>query len=460
MNDETEKLPPQRPAEGAPSLNSITIPQPRAAKEESPLLSGSVLNSLAFGLANAPASDVDLRMGFTLPVPEHQRPEFDELVKIHAHAVVLGERGQVEKRKADLRRNATAEAELRAEKHAADLEKLDARSKRLDAFLMEPPSGQRYDVQNLLPGDGNSTLCAPKKIGKTTMMGEVIRSFADGEPFLAQFAVQPAVVGVWDYEMGDDQHRIWLGDLGIRNTRNVHRLSLRGVGPSFRSEEFRKWAVEWLRSRGIQVWILDPAHRAATGYSGTTRDPNEAVQEFTEELERVKEEAGVRNIVLPIHTGLHGEHARGAARWGDWPDAIWTLKKDDAGLRTLSAEGRDVDLPETPLCFDRETRLLTVSPFDSFAHEYRPTDVDRVCRWLRENPGVRPSKNLIIQKLRMGHSKGAAAIEEAESEGRILIRKGPRNSHQLWLPEEWDAHEREQKEASNPILGDQAGAGS
>ncbi|MFD9906555.1 AAA family ATPase [Streptomyces sp. NPDC059063] len=336
-----------------------------------------------------------------------------------------------------------AERRIREEKNALTFDKLNARSFVLGDFLAVPDEGPKYAIDSLLPTDGNATLVAPKKVGKTTFLGNVLRSFADGEPFLSRLATAPASVALWNYEMSDRQQKTWLRDVGVRNTSSAHVLGLRGIALSLRFEAYEEWAVQWLASRGIQAWIIDPAHRAMTGFVSKT-DPNEAVQAFTETLDRIKERSGVRNIVMAVHTGLNGEHARGASRWGDWPDAIWTYAKDEHGVRSLKAEGRDVLVDETPLVYDRETRRLSM-PGAGFAQPsaYKVSDTDRLCTWLKSNPGEHPSKRLTAEVLRIRPEAAALAFEVGELDRRLTIRPGARNSHVAWLTEDWQQHERE-----------------
>lgn len=330
--------------------------------------------------------------------------------------------------------------QFEAQKHAADLDRLAARSHRLDEFLALDFPGPTYAVDALLPHKGNAILQAPKKAGKTTTRDNLVRAFVDGEPFLGTYRVEPGVVGVWDYEMEDQQQHDWFRDAGIHNTEGMHLLMLKGEGFSLASEESRDWAVQWLRDRGVQVWVLDPAHVAMRGFRSRGGDPNDAVIEFTEAVDEVKQRAGVRNVSVYIHTGLTGDHARSAARWQDWPDAIWTLKRQEDGTRTLGAEGRDVELGDTPLLYDRVTRHLSMDSFASPARTYKPSHVDNICAWLRNHPDEHPSKLRVVTALRdngyaIRNEDAKVAFELGEAEGRFEIRPGPHRSHRLHLTE-------------------------
>ncbi|MER6639997.1 AAA family ATPase [Streptomyces microflavus] len=367
----------------------------------------------------------------------------EALIAADVHARRVREGAEYELFKREVRRHADAL------EHESDIDALNARSRSLTEFLAEKPAGSpRYDIAELLPVEGNFTLLAAKKTGKTTTTVELVRAVADGEPFLGRFQITdgPGNVAVWDYEMSEDQLREWIRDAGVRNTGNVYVLSLRGIYASLRTPATREWAVKWLRDRQIRVWVLDPAHRAMTGFT-TQSDPNDAVLEFTETLEQIKREAGVRNIGLPIHTGIRGDHARGASRWGDWPDAIWTLKKDESGRRTLQAEGRDVNLQPADLQMDPNTRRLSVPVFATATSVYQGTsDVDKLCMWLASNPGKHPSKRGVALALGVSQGKAATVMELAEDAERIVVQPGPRRSHRAWLPEHWKAEEKARQE--------------
>ncbi|MFJ4821094.1 AAA family ATPase [Streptomyces sp. NPDC088801] len=341
------------------------------------------------------------------------------------------------------------DAKFAAEKYGSSLDKLDARGRRLDVFLKEPPAADKYDLDKLIPHHGNVTIEAAKKSGKTTFSGNLALSFADGMPFLGVYEVKArSVMGIWDYEMNDDQFRDWFKDVDITHTDMVEVLPLRGANLSLRSPEMQDWAVQWLRDRNVEVWVVDPAHPAMLGFTAKG-DPNDAILEFTMTLDQIKDRAGVRNIVMPIHTGLSTEYARGGARWGDWPDAVWTLTKDDdTEVRSLKANGRDVNLRETELAFDPLTRHLTVSGHAGGGGQgVRMTLADALVRWLMDNPGKQPSKRVVAAELHISQENAATAMETAELHGRIvMVRKGKRGDR-AWLPEDYRAHIEERNAA-------------
>jgi len=64
------------------------------------------------------------------------------------------------------------------------------------------------------------------------------------------------------------------------------------------------------------------------------------------------------------HMGHAGERSRGDSRLRDWPDAEWRMMResdDPASARYITAYGRDVNIPESRLSFDAETRRLMIA---------------------------------------------------------------------------------------------------
>jgi len=64
------------------------------------------------------------------------------------------------------------------------------------------------------------------------------------------------------------------------------------------------------------------------------------------------------------HMGHTGERSRGDSRLRDWPDVEWRLVRQDddpASPRFISAYGRDVEIRESRLEYDPQTRHLTIA---------------------------------------------------------------------------------------------------
>ena len=140
---------------------------------------------------------------------------------------------------------------------------------------------------------------------------------------------------------------------------DVFVINLRGRrNPMSHPEDRAELAAE-LKRRGCEVLLVDPFGRA---FTGTDQDSNSQVAPYLADLDLfARTEVGASELVLSVHAGWSGERSRGASALEDWPDAIWTMTKDaDSGRRFLAAIGRDVDLAETALDYDIDTRHLSI----------------------------------------------------------------------------------------------------
>lgn len=241
----------------------------------------------------------------------------------------------------------------------------------LDEFLSIEDPPQRYRLEGLWPLGGRVMLAAQFKAGKTTLVGNLVRSLVDGDPFLDQFAVERLAddrrVVIIDDELDQRMIRSWLRDQGIANTRAAAILPLRGnlasfdiLDPAVRSQ----WATA-LRQAGADVVVLDCLAPLldALGLS-EDKEAGQLLVAFDELLG----EAGASEAVVVHHMGHSGERTRGASRLRDWPDVEWRLvrekgedgENDPAAPRYFSAYGRDVDISESALQFDPATRRLSL----------------------------------------------------------------------------------------------------
>lgn len=231
------------------------------------------------------------------------------------------------------------------------------------AYLAVEDDDEVWSLGDLLPEMGNATLTAAFKAGKSSTMGELVRSLCDGVPFLGRFA--PAAltgkVALWNYEISPPQQRRWLRDLDIANPERFVVLDLRGRRFPLVAPVVEDLAIQWLQEREVEWWIVDPFARAFVGCGD--ENSNSDVSVFLDTLDRIKQKAGVRQLVMPVHTGRPGigggeARARGAARLDDWPDVRWLLSKDEkTGERFFSAHGRDVDVAEGQVVMDARRRL-------------------------------------------------------------------------------------------------------
>jgi AAA domain len=276
-----------------------------------------------------------------------------------------GFRQAVEGRKNSLRIHAAAEAQLRSENAPAVPAPV-----RLDHLLAEPDEEIPWRIDGLWPARGRVMLAAQFKSGKTTMRDNLVRSLADGDPFLGSHHVTPVTDGtivVLDFEMSRNMLRAWLRDQGLRHPERVYVIPLRGCASAFDLlDDHRRaqWAA-LLRNLGAKVNTLDCLGPVLAAL-GIDENKSSDVGRFLAAYERLLGEAEIEEAMVVHHMGHSGERSRGTSRLRDWPDAEWKLiaDRDDedgsgTGIRYFSAFGRDVDIPETQLRYDRGTRHLS-----------------------------------------------------------------------------------------------------
>lgn len=286
----------------------------------------------------------------------------------------------------------------------------------LNEFLAVPDEPARYRVADLWPAGGRVVLAAQFKAGKTTMVGNLVRSLVDGTPFLGKYDVVPFTgrVVVLDDELDERMIRRWLRDQGIAYEAGAAVVSLRGrlssfdlLDPQVRSE----WAAA-LRDAGAAIVVLDCLAPILDSL-GLSEDKEAG--RFLVAFDELLKEAGVSEAIVIHHMGHSGERSRGASRLRDWPDVEWRLVReksedgemDPAAPRYFSAYGRDVDVPESRLTFETTTRHLEIA-----GGSRKNAAADRIIDEIREFLTLRPGAP-------------GAAIEAAlgEEHGRNNVRK-------------------------------------
>ena len=300
--------------------------------------------------------------------------------------------------------------------------------------LKLPEEEVDWTIENLIPTGANITLTAQYKAGKTTLINNLAKSLADGTKFLNYFkpANHTGRVVIFNYEVSENQYRRWMKDIAIENAGNVTLVHLRGKAVPMISDYVRKEVVETLQSLKCQTWIVDPFARAFTG-SGD-ENSNSDVGVFLDQLDIIKERAGVSNLILPVHTGRAQEfgidRARGATRIDDWADVRWLLKKTDDG-RFFSADGRDVMLEEQMLRFDPATRHLTLGGSDARTAKKQNLE-DLWVETVKANPGL--STSAICQLIGRGtDDKGLNAARKSALYYKRVKSNGV-GSATLWWP--------------------------
>lgn len=302
----------------------------------------------------------------------------------------------------------------------------------LSDFLAEEDPPAEYRIAGLLPVGGRAMLAAQFKSGKTTMVGNLLRSLADGDDFLNAYATRPAKVVLIDDEMDPRQLRRWLRSQQIRKTDHVKIVSLRGRVGAFAITNPDVRALWAERLRNAEVLIFDCLRPVLDALN---MDENHEAGRFLVAYDALLKEAGVGESVVVHHMGHGGDRSRGDSRLRDWPDVEWRLIRQGEAPnapRYFSAYGRDVDVPEVAITYDLTTRHLAVGHGNRVDAEDATVIAD-VLEVLAD--GTHQSRNRIEAALKDRHTQKTIrrALDAALSQGRITETPGPRGARMCQL---------------------------
>lgn len=314
----------------------------------------------------------------------------------------------------------------------------------LTQFLTVEDDEARYRVHGLLPAGGRIVLAAQYKAGKSSMVGNLVKAMADGEAFLDSFNVEKATrIVVIDDELDERQMRRWYREQAIQNTDAVRIVALRGrlstfdiIDPVTRAE----WAA---KIAGADVVILDCLRPILDALGlDENRDAGKFLVAFDALLAEIAalgtdEAAGPPDAVVVHHMGHGGARSRGDSRILDWPDATWTVTRENVedpnSPRYFSALGRDVRVGESLLEWTEATRHLSIvggGRADRGAGATRAL-MEKIVAFVTQNPNV-TGRGL---ELALGGNNTArrAALQLAVDEG-YLMRLSGENRGYKYIP--------------------------
>jgi hypothetical protein len=298
----------------------------------------------------------------------------------------------------------------------------------LTDFLAEPDAPHSYLIDGILPLDSTLLLAAQAKAGKTTFVTNLVRSLADGVPFLGRHAVAPFAgkVALIDLEMGTRMLKQWHRKQGIANTDRVVVFPMRGKATAFdiRDDAVRAEWARRLRAHDVKVLIIDCLRPLLDALN---LDENHEVGVILERLTRLITDADVPYLVLVHHMGHEHERARGDSSLLGWPAVLWKLTRDGE-TRFFSAEGRDVSEKEQALEYDDETRRLTVAGGTRSEVRVEAALIDVLDFIRREGPS---SQNAVVQDLQAkAHVKDVIkqALDRGVRTGQLAEGRGARGA--------------------------------
>ena len=232
----------------------------------------------------------------------------------------------------------------------------------LQNFLLIEDPDDAWRIHGLMPRDGLTLLSAPQKAGKTTLIGNLLRSLADGEDFLDCWPVDPAHrIVLIDTESGDRRLRADLRLQDIANREAITVISLRGRETSLNVADDGSRAHWTAVLHDADVVILDVVGPVVAAMA-IDENSNAEVGAWWTGWRSLLAEAGVTGGLVVHHTGHNETRAVGASAWLRYPDAIWQMSReteDPTSARYLSAYGRDgIEQPAGELIFEAATKRL------------------------------------------------------------------------------------------------------
>ncbi len=290
-------------------------------------------------------------------------------------------------------------------------------------FINQAGVETKYLIESLALWESTVICFAQAKVGKTTLVFNLLRSIADQEPFLGVFDVAETQgkVSFLNYELTDELSRTWAKRLPLVNADRVLFWNLRGKNNPFRSREAMKEFAGQVSTFEVETLILDPLSGA---FIGDTNN-NDEVKRFFLLLEEFKALAGVKHLFVMVHAGNDATKPRGATTLRDHPDAIWSMTKSKGDARFFKAEGRDVSLDEGILNYDESTGLLTFLPG---LPRVPATSVmkTRFLDFILSNPRCKASD--IDAHFKGSKERKAAIRKELVDEGLVTVEEGARNA--------------------------------
>ena len=303
----------------------------------------------------------------------------------------------------------------------------------LSQLLAQPDEPTPWRIEDCQPMESRVICAAQFKAGKTTLVGNLIRSLRDGDPFLGKYIVTPVegTIVLLDFEMGTRQLKRWYRDQRIQDTDRVIVIPMRGKAAGFdlANAEVRAFWITRLRDLGATYLILD-CLRPILDALGL--DEHHDAGLFLTALDALLTEAGIPDALVVHHMGHTNERSRGDSRLRDWPDVEWRLmRKDDdpSSARFFTAYGRDVDVEEQELGYDEPTRCLTV--VGGSRRSSKIGDALSAVLAFISSEKSEPSRNQIINGLKdSGHAQNVlkAAIKTGITNGQIATKPGDRGA--------------------------------
>lgn len=286
----------------------------------------------------------------------------------------------------------------------------------------------QWTVDGLFGYGHNVLLTGAFKVGKSSLILNLIKSLVDGRPFLDLFPTTlDGNVCYMNYELMDQNLQTEIRRMHFRRGSRVITLGLReypGSNPLL-TERSRAWFVGFLREYEVEVLVVD-TFRAA--YHGVSHNDNAEVAAFTRMLDDLKKQANCPGLVLANHMGRKDheqgqEHGAGATELDNWTDMRWIYTKDgdkQDSPRFLKVEGRGGYLDESKLTWDDDSRRLMLMPSDVGTDRSKAkagTIEEEILQFVGDNENV--TANGVTEGVAKRKADVLRVIKELVAEGRL-----------------------------------------
>jgi hypothetical protein len=226
----------------------------------------------------------------------------------------------------------------------------------------------------------------------------------------------------------------YMRNVGITNIDNVYLAHWRGYNVNILTDPGKDTAVNWLKTRGVQVWTIDSYAQLAR-MAGINSNDNDEVYALMGAIDEIKIRADVNVCFMLGHTGRNSDDkasgglnpTRGASAVDEHVDARWVLTKDSTDVRYLATEGRDVDvIKPTSLEFDEVTKRMVMG-FESKAEVANDGLVQvAVAVLASKGPGVGLTQTQLVdgmrKRVKVGVTHCKEIIEEAIIDNWIEVK--------------------------------------
>jgi len=199
-------------------------------------------------------------------------------------------------------------------------------------WLKEPDMPMKWIIDGWMSEGSRALATAPFKAGKTTLIGNLMRSVTDGDLFLEEAIVNPLKDGetivLLDFEMSANQLKEWTKEQQIRNPHRLVVKPLRGTARSFNIVD-SKCRLEWakaLRLVNCKFLVIDCIGPVMAALD-IDESNNTQVAKFLRLIDELLVEAGIHNCWLVHHTGHDDKRPRGASTVLGWCDVTITLSR-------------------------------------------------------------------------------------------------------------------------------------